>query len=375
MVGIGAIFDAFRGGALPPFDGLVDDDEVAVIHGPAETGFLAVSEALVNIRHTLAAALVEQVIDEHTHDALIKQARHMHFAERTHARLITQAHELGLCGQNLERLANWLPNGRIDQKRRDAVLLLQRLAEQMQQTPVPLQVTFKFEETEIWRDAVADMNSKRIAINEPDTLQLAIIDELRLDEANYIKVKQSALLHARFESDKNRVEHSAGSTEQTTQEQSPRKIADDYRRENSLLDRESVDRWLKNNDMQVSEFDDLINHECRFRSALNIPDSTAIVEALIARLRLAGDYSALARRAREKQTVIDAVPVNTLPAIQLLRWYFVQKHGQNIPDSIESYATTLGLCDEMQLIELIRREYVFLSEKSIDMETRSDDSL
>ena len=50
MRGVGRIFEAFRDGALE------DDDEVAVVHGPAETGFVAASEPMVNIRATLARA-------------------------------------------------------------------------------------------------------------------------------------------------------------------------------------------------------------------------------------------------------------------------------------------------------------------------------
>ena len=50
MEGVGAIFAAYQSGALE------DDDEVAVIHGPAESGFRPLSVALVNIRATLSAA-------------------------------------------------------------------------------------------------------------------------------------------------------------------------------------------------------------------------------------------------------------------------------------------------------------------------------
>ena len=50
MRGIGRIFEAFRDGVLE------DDDEVAVVHGPAEIGYLPASEAMVNIRATLALA-------------------------------------------------------------------------------------------------------------------------------------------------------------------------------------------------------------------------------------------------------------------------------------------------------------------------------
>ena len=56
MRGVGRIFEAFRDGALE------DDDEVAVLHGPAEIGYLAASEPMVNIRETLARADSEGVL-------------------------------------------------------------------------------------------------------------------------------------------------------------------------------------------------------------------------------------------------------------------------------------------------------------------------
>jgi hypothetical protein len=48
MRGVGRIFEAFRDGALE------DDDEVAMVHGPADLEYVAASEAMVNIRATLA---------------------------------------------------------------------------------------------------------------------------------------------------------------------------------------------------------------------------------------------------------------------------------------------------------------------------------
>ena len=41
MEGVGAVFELYRDGILE------DDDEVAVAHGPAETGFVSASEAMV----------------------------------------------------------------------------------------------------------------------------------------------------------------------------------------------------------------------------------------------------------------------------------------------------------------------------------------
>ncbi len=50
MEGVGTVFELYRDGILE------DDDEVAVAHGPADMGYLACSEAMVNIRQTLRKA-------------------------------------------------------------------------------------------------------------------------------------------------------------------------------------------------------------------------------------------------------------------------------------------------------------------------------
>src|SRR6478672_6283953 len=56
MRGIGRVYEAFRDGVLE------DDDEVAVLHGPQELGYPPLTEALVNIRATVATAVQQDVI-------------------------------------------------------------------------------------------------------------------------------------------------------------------------------------------------------------------------------------------------------------------------------------------------------------------------
>ena len=50
MDGRRRIFEAFRGGELE------DDDEVAVVHADADAGYRPLSDAMVDMRATLAAA-------------------------------------------------------------------------------------------------------------------------------------------------------------------------------------------------------------------------------------------------------------------------------------------------------------------------------
>ena len=77
MEGVGKVFEAYRNGALE------DDDEVAVVHGPAESGYRAVSEAMVNLRATLAAAADAGVIRARTQAALEAIAKGLFYPERS----------------------------------------------------------------------------------------------------------------------------------------------------------------------------------------------------------------------------------------------------------------------------------------------------
>ncbi|MBV9430857.1 MAG: TfuA domain-containing protein, partial [Hyphomicrobiales bacterium] len=75
MRGMGRIFEAFRDGALE------DDDEVAVLHGPAEIGHLPASEAMVNIRATLAFAETKGVLGERSRRAIEICAKSLFFGD------------------------------------------------------------------------------------------------------------------------------------------------------------------------------------------------------------------------------------------------------------------------------------------------------
>lgn len=108
MYGVGRVFEAFRDGTL------VDDDEVALLHGPAEAGYPPVTEAMVNIRATLEAAILAGVIGAAAAVDLAARAKSMFYKERTWQALLT----------NQAELAAWLPAHRVDQKRQDALALL-----------------------------------------------------------------------------------------------------------------------------------------------------------------------------------------------------------------------------------------------------------
>ncbi len=147
MAGVGQIFASFRDGRLE------DDDEVAVWHGPAESGYLPLSEALVNIRATLGRAAAERVIDEPTRTALTGVAKAIFYADRSFPEVLKRAAEAGLPERTVDRLRKWLPGGRVDQKRRDATAMLQVMHDRLSGDLAPLEVGYRFQRTEIWERA------------------------------------------------------------------------------------------------------------------------------------------------------------------------------------------------------------------------------
>jgi len=129
MIGVGVVYRAFQRGEL------VADDEVAVAHLPAEYGYRALSEALVNLREGIARAPGLAV---RTRAALVELAQARFYRERTWDALLTDAGAAGLPARQLAALA---AGPRPDRKAADARLLLRRLArERRPRRPKPIAV-------------------------------------------------------------------------------------------------------------------------------------------------------------------------------------------------------------------------------------------
>ncbi len=145
MVGVGSVFEAYR-------DGLIeDDDEVAVSHGPKELGYPLLSEAMVNIRRTLADAHAAKIISGATRVRLEARAKSLHYKDRNYANIIDQEteDEAGDVGA----LHRWLPRGRVDQKKEDALRLIDTLAGKYRRAERK-SVRYHFEHTVYWEKLV-----------------------------------------------------------------------------------------------------------------------------------------------------------------------------------------------------------------------------
>ena len=116
MVGEGRIFEAYRSGVLEPYyRPFEDDDEVAVVHAPAELGYGLLWT------HLSTSLYFGPCVAGRNNLACIGIAwwnwEILFLRRAQHAALIECALRTGWPAPELQRLLDWLPLGRISQKR------------------------------------------------------------------------------------------------------------------------------------------------------------------------------------------------------------------------------------------------------------------
>jgi hypothetical protein len=145
MEGAGGIFDAYRSGVLE------DDDEVAFEHDGCEGGYRRLSEPMVNVRATLAAARDAKILSAETSAALEQAAKALFYARRSFNILFDWAAEGGLPKPEIDAFRAWLPRGAVDRMRDDAITLLELMRQRLAAGLPPKTVHYKLEQTEYWQ--------------------------------------------------------------------------------------------------------------------------------------------------------------------------------------------------------------------------------
>jgi hypothetical protein len=148
MQGAGVIYRAYRRGVL------IDDAEVAVLHGPAELNYPSVTEALVNVRANLSRAQAQGVLSREARRLVLQSAAAVYYKDRTWERILAAAVQNGMAAEDAASVKSWLKTNSFDLKRRDAGSLIRLVQEREDSFDEPLQVSYEFEDTTFWRDLV-----------------------------------------------------------------------------------------------------------------------------------------------------------------------------------------------------------------------------
>ena len=140
---------------------IVDDDEVTVAHGDEASGYRRLSEAMVNIRQTLARAEESGLLSPELHEELLAAAKASFYPERSYAALLARARASGLTPQAAEQLGAFFRTHAVDQKAADTLQLLQLLAQLAQSPAPPTEPCFFFSHTEAWSELVEWADAQR----------------------------------------------------------------------------------------------------------------------------------------------------------------------------------------------------------------------
>jgi hypothetical protein len=348
MRGCGKIYQAYKKAILPlPYNDISgdeifeDDDEVAIIHGPAELGYLAASDAMVNIRFTLSSATQQGLIDEVTCAQLIRLSKDLFYAERNYATVLETARQQGVSDSLIDALGNWIKHHAIDQKQVDAIELLKCIHSSLSDEPdrySPACSDFTY--TSQWHAA-------KVEIDQSHHLSHLALNELRLQGPAYFKTLDQAL------------DSSCASSSPVQDETVPLEYS---AQEITALHR------------TPDELNKLLSTFWKTRYAQASGEVFTPMQAehiLIQHLQATHEIEDFQARADDKQRKLatlekqaDSHALDELEKLQLCDWYFSTRLKIDMPDDIDEFAINLALADSNAFYDMIFAEYLYLNSKN-----------
>ena len=354
MVGVGAIFEAYRDGTIE------DDDEVAVVHGPPELGYVPLNEAMVNIRATMRKAVDEGVLPAGTGAALIDIAKSLYYKNRSYDRVLCEAIARQLPSGDLARVKSWLPKNQVNQKRLDAIAMLRAISEAQAAALAPKVVSYVFEHTTLWESVEQQFGTDAGgASNEPEAvLRNGVFDELRLDNTLYMRLRRDAVVRAlaRRQARDDGAEPTTAELQEATRR---------FRKQMSFRTPAELEVWLRARGLSREDFMRLMGDEAR-RQRLNDAIADEIADAVGDELYLTDAFARLRSRADDKHAVLQARGVEN-PSLddagisdsELLAWYLKECGAEADKDDPDQQARQLGYADLEDLRRAALREYCY----------------
>jgi hypothetical protein len=220
MVGVGAVFEAFRDGRL------LDDDEVAVVHGPVEHGCPPLSTAMVDLRDRCERAAGAGVITHADAAALVGIAKALPYPERSLPAVTARARDHGVSEESARAIVRFTDEDGPGLKERDARALLDVIVSFIAGDPAPLNVEWELEWTVFLDALVNDVESTRHA------------DEWGADRAGAAAPRSDVLLHLLAEAEARRLGLVLGDAEVD-------EAVAQVRRRYGLADAGQVVEWMK----------------------------------------------------------------------------------------------------------------------------------
>jgi hypothetical protein len=329
-IGAGEIFRQYAENSL------TDDDEVALVHGPAESGYRKFSEPMVNVRATFARAVEEGVIPAEALPALLAAAKAIHFTERTWPKIFA-----ALPGDVADGLKGFVSSHYVDQKKLDALELLRivnAIASGEHAKPEP--VDFDFNVTTMFS---ALYHRDRTVESEGTVLPLYEIAEYAaLHHPEFSTVNEAALDRALVGvlADLTGVE--------IEQEALDQEIAR-FKTERGLGNEAAFSAWLEANHLGEAEFGELAGQLAKRRRLhvwlLSHRAKEKNTPALLDQLRLRGEYPDVAAEAALHHHLnAGPLPEDAADTLQLAKDH-VQETGISMRGKLADWSFLAGFRD------------------------------
>ncbi len=343
MRGVGDVYRAYADGSLE------DDDEVAVAHADAAHGFRALSDAMVDVRATLDAAVAAGVIRPTTAESLVARIKATFYAERVLVAALARDDE------EHERLRAWLPTGKVERKRDDAIALLEAIRRDLESGLDAFRPAWTLQRTRYWEDArrsIEVAGSQETGRAGDATLE-AVLDEARLDPDGYGRLVDAALLAALARN------AAAGAGVDVSPWAHQAALTED-RRARGLLEPEDVDAWLAERELDRDDLPDVARRLAILRWARDAHRDALAGEVALA-VRSDEAFPALADRAERKRRLVASLPSDrpTPADDELVAWYFRERLDRDVPVALDAWAAAHDWRRVTDLLRALRDEWWF----------------
>ncbi|MFK7857528.1 MAG: TfuA-like protein [Granulosicoccus sp.] len=345
MIGVGKVFEGYRDLQWE------DDDEVAVLHGPEEAGYIVASVPMVNIRATLDVAHKQDVISRSQKEALQEHGKNTFYKKRSWNSLLDACSELFPEASLRDRLDVWLSDNKVDQKRDDAIQMLQLMNEEPARVSAESEKMFYFQWTSVWDTAYREHQHSQFDNRLPDDNDQKVLAQLRLDPDVYIRYRERALLSrvCKYPMD------------QHVDEQTLKLSLKTLRANNKLDSRSQLMEYMSKADLNESTLSALLTDASRVdlvRQAVGDLQS-----GIIDQLKVDGAYVGLLEVASCKEraldVAVDACTDDRAWFSQVISWYFQQRQGVDIPVDLHTYLSRIDIADSEDFYRLITQEYLY----------------
>ncbi|MGR5147866.1 TfuA-like protein [Photobacterium alginatilyticum] len=350
MKGFGFVFEQFHSGHLE------DDDEVALVHGPAELGYPSLSTPMINIRATLDAAVAQHIIGANESAQLVLALKELHYPKRSFDILKQYAKKL-MDKAKSQPLCDFIDCHPIDIKQQDALSLLQSLASSNADKKAPNKDRSHFAKTDAWERLVSKLDQQRKL--EMNSVTAEELDrELKL-EGRYHEYKQQAI--ARKAALRSAVSHLPDTNnlkKSTLLELAFHQSA----LEKQKLDFPKLAHWANSQQISSNEFDRLVETQSLLAWLDHCDHQTA--SEMLDILKLTNQFAEYQKKIEFKR----AYPPQPLSDLALTEqelwdWYIARKQNTVTTKDPNDLYLILGFTSRQELAEAIAQDYHYYLQK------------